>query len=212
MKRHGMFVVGRMLFSAIVLFAGCASSDLVEIWSDASFQPPPMKKMLVIAAARNPARRRLWEDAFSSALEKHDVAATPSYRLFPDALPDTSQVLQSVQSNGFDGVLVTRRRANEVKTQYLQGSETSDQNVRYDRRNDRFETYYVDVASAGYIDSTQIDIRTIDVWSTRSRGHMIWSATSNTSEPNDVDEVRPKIAKLVMAELTQDGIISPRRK
>jgi hypothetical protein len=40
---------------------------------------------------------------------------------------------------------------------------------------------------------------------------MIWSATSNTPEPNSILAVRPEIVKLVMIELTRMGIISPER-
>jgi len=167
--------------------------------------------MLVISADKNPVRRRLWEDAFSVDLAKHDVAATPSYRLFPDALPDTNQVIQIVRSDSFDGVLVTRRLPSETKTQYLQGSVTSEQNVRYDRRRDRFITYYREIEYAGYVDSTTIDVRTIDVWATKSEGQMIWSATSETPEPNTVQEARPDIIKLVMSELTRQGIIAAKR-
>ena len=211
MKLDKFFPIARALCCCFVLAAGCASSDLVDVWSDSSYHSPSLKKILVISVAKDPAQRRIWEDAFSLELAKHSVAATPSYRLFPDARPDTSQVIQSVQSIGFDGVLVTRRRPNEIRTQYLQGSVTSDQNVRYDRRNDRFETYYVDVEYPGYIDSTKIDVRTIDVWSTGKGGHMIWTATSNTSEPNTIEDVRPKIAKLVMDALADQAIIAPSR-
>jgi hypothetical protein len=211
MKRDTLISFGRALCCCFVLAAGCASSDLVDVWSDSSFHPPSLKKILVISAGKNPVRRRIWEDAFSLELENHRVAATPSYRLFPDALPDTSQVVQTVQSNGFDGVLVIRRLPTEIRTQYLQGSSTSEQHVRYDRYSDRFETYYQDIEYAGFTDSTKIDVRIIDVWSTGSGGHMIWSGTSNTSEPNSVDDVRPRIAKLVMDELASVTIIAPSR-
>jgi hypothetical protein len=211
MNSYKSFVIAGVLCGSFVFLAGCSSSVLVDIWSDTSFQPPSLKKMLVISADKNPVRRRLWEDAFSVDLAKHDVAATPSYRLFPDALPDTNQVIQIVRSDSFDGVLVTRRLPSETKTQYLQGSVTSEQNVRYDRRRDRFITYYREIEYAGYVDSTTIDVRTIDVWATKSEGQMIWSATSETPEPNTVQEARPDIIKLVMSELTRQGIIAAKR-
>ncbi len=210
-KTHRALVAGFVLCSSLVLLAGCVSSELVDIWSDPSFQSPAMKKMLVISAGKNQVRRRIWEDAFSLELAKHNVAATPSYRLFPDAIPDTEQVIQSVRLNGYDGVLVTRRLPSETETQYLQGSVVTEPNMRYDRRSDRFVTYYRDITYAGYTDSTKIDVRVIDVWATGNDGHMIWSATSRTPEPNAVEEVRPEIVKLVMSELTDQLIIAPQR-
>jgi hypothetical protein len=153
----------------------------------------------------------MWEDAFSVELAKHDVAVTPSYRLFPDAAPDTNQVMQIVLSNSFDGVLVNRRLPAETNTQYIQGYVTTEQSVRYNPRKQRFVTYYRNVEHAAYVDSEKVDIRAIDVWATRNEGQMIWSATSKTPEPNSVQEVRPEIVKLVMSELTQQGIIASER-
>jgi hypothetical protein len=31
----------------------------------------------------------------------------PAYRIFPEALPDTQQVIETVQRSGYDGVIVT---------------------------------------------------------------------------------------------------------
>lgn len=211
MKRYRTFVIGGVLYCSFVLLAGCASSELVDVWSDPSFQSPPLNKMLVISVGKNPVHRRIWEDAFSVELVRHNVAATPSYRSFPDAVPDTEQVMQIMRSNGFDGVLVTRWLPSETKTQYMQGYVTNEQDTRYDRRRDRFVTYYRDIEHGGYVDSQKVDIRAIDVWATKNEGQMIWSATCKTPEPNLAQEVRPEIVKLVMSELTQQGIIASER-
>jgi hypothetical protein len=211
MKKNRSFAIGGVLCCFLVLMAGCASSELVDIWSDSSFQPPSLNKMLVISVIKNSVQRRMWEDAFSAELAKHGVAVTPSYRLFPDAVPDTNQITQIVGSNNFDGVLVTRRLPSETNAQYTQGYVTTEQGMRYDRRRERFVTYYRDIDHAGYVDSQKVDIRTIDVWATRNEGQMIWSATSKTPEPNSVQEVRPEIIKLVMSELTKQRIIASER-
>jgi len=200
-----------LLWCSFAFLAGCSSSELVDKWSDSSFQSPPLSKIFVISAGKEPRNRRIWEDAFSAELTKHGVLVTPSYRLFPDAVPDTNQVLQSVKSNDFDGVLVIRRLPSETTTQYLQGYVASEAETRYDRRTDRFVTYYRDVEYAGYLDSQKVNIRSIDVWTTKNEGQMIWSATSKTPEPNSVQTVRPEIVKLVMSELTHQGIIADER-
>jgi hypothetical protein len=211
MKKYRSFVIGGVLCCLFALMAGCASSNLTDIWSDSSFQSPPLNKMLVISVSKNSTHRRIWEDAFSTELAKHNVAATPSYHLFPDVLPDTNQVIQIVRSNGFDGVLVTRRLPSEMKTQYVEGYMTRDREFRYNRRYNSFMTYYRDIGQLGNVDSQKVDIRTIDVWATKNEGQMIWSATSETPEPNSIQEVRPEIVKLVMSELTQHRMIASER-
>ena len=211
MKKYRSLVIGGIVCCIFGLMAGCTSSQLVDIWSDSSFQAPPLNKILVISIGKNPVQRRLWEDAFSIELAKHAVAATPSYRLFPDAAPDTDQVSQIVRSDSFDGVLVTRRLPSETKTQYLEAYITQEPEMRYDRRRDRFVTYYQDLDHAGRVDSQKVDIRSFDVWTTKNAGQMIWSATSTTPEPNLGQEVRPEIVMLVMSELEQQRMIAYER-
>ncbi|MGD1045127.1 MAG: hypothetical protein ABR936_07345 [Bacteroidota bacterium] len=208
MKKYKSFVIGGVLCCFFALLAGCASSELADIWSDSSFQSPPLNKMLVISVSKNSAHRRIWEDAFSAELVKHNVAATPSYSLFPDAVPDTNQVIQIVQKNGFDGVLIIRRLPSEANPQYVQEYLTQEKDMRYIWRRDRFVTYYRRVAHAAYVDSQKVDIRSIDVWATKNEGQLIWCATSETPEPNSIQEARPEIVKLVMSELTKQGMIA----
>lgn len=211
MKTFMLFAAGELFCCSFVLMAGCASSELVDVWSDSAFHAPALNRILVMSISRNAVQRRIWEDAFSTGLARHDVAATPSYREFPDAAPDTTQVEQIVRSNNYDGVLVIRRLPSETTTQYLQGYMTKEQDMRYDRRRDRFITYYRDIEHGGYVDSQKVDIRTIDVWATKDEGQMIWSATSKTPEPNSAQAIRPEIVNLVMSELTKQGVIGSER-
>jgi hypothetical protein len=204
-KEYSSLVIGGVLCCLFTLMAGCASSELVDIWNDSSFQSPPLNKMLVISVSKNLVYRHGWEDAFSAEFAKHNVAATPSYRLFPDAVPDTNQVIQIVRSNGFDGVLVIHRLPSEMKTQYRE------REFRYSRRYKSFMTYYLEIGQAGYADSQKVNIRTFDVWATGNEDQLIWSATSKTPEPNSIQQVRPEIVKLVLSELTKQRIIASER-
>ncbi len=207
MKKIGPFVIG-IVFCSVILLAGCASSELVDIWSDASSPLPSLKKVLVISVGKNPVKRRIWEDAFSVDLSKHNIEAIQSYRSFPDGVPDTAEVIDIVKTNNFDGVLITRWLPSELNTHYVQGEVTKDYSTRYDRGNDGFITYYRFIQHAGTIDSQKVNIRAIDVWTTKDGGRLIWSATSKTPEPNSMEEVRPEIVKLVTSELTDRGIIA----
>jgi hypothetical protein len=211
-EKSKSLIMGAVFCCFFTLMAGCSSSKLVDIWRDSSFQSSPLNKMLVLSISRNSVNRRLWEDAFSIEFAKHNVAATPSYHLFPDAVPDTNQVIQVVRSNNYDGVLVIRWLPYETKTKHVRGYNVmNEQNMRYDERMDRFITYYRDIAYAGYVDTQKVDIRAIDVWAAKNEGQMIWSATSKTPEPNSVQEVRLEIVKLVLSDLNQQSIIASER-
>lgn len=188
--------------------SGCVStSNLADVWHDPSFQAPTLGKMLVIAVRRDATKRRIWEDAFTNELTKHGVAATSSYNLFPDAIPDTDQVFTSVQTNSYDGVLIILRLPTETNKQYIHGYVTTEQNVRYSYYWQRYRTYYKEIEHPGYIDSQKVDIRTIDISTTGVGGRLIWSATSRTPDPVTVPDPQREIAGLVMAELVGLDII-----
>ena len=194
---------------------GCASSSLVNIWHDPSFKAPPLSKMLVIAVRKDATIRRIWEDAFAGELAKHGVAATSSYSLFPDAPPDTNQVIATVQTNGFDGILVVLRLPTETDKQYVQGYTTMQQDARYNPNYgpywQRYWSYYSVTEHPGYVDSQKVAIRAIDVTTTGQDGRMVWSATSRTPDPGSVTDVQRGIAGLVIAELAQRRIISSKK-
>jgi hypothetical protein len=212
MTKLKSFVNRGVTFFFLIALAGCASSDLVDVWRSSSYVSPPLNKILVVCVSKNTMPRQIWEDVFSVELRNYGVAATSSYRLFPDAVPDTSQVIQMVQSNGFDGILVYRRLPPEKDTQYRQGFGISEHNMVYNHFNGRFgASYFRDVGYAAYVDSQKVDIRAIDVWATKNGGQMIWSATSKTPEPNSIQTVRPEIVKMVLSDLIQHGIIVPEK-
>ncbi len=207
MKLYMKFITAAVLFCLMILIESCSSSTLVEVWSDPSYHESPLKKILVISIRRDPVQRRIWEDAFVGDLSKHGVEATPSYHLFPDALPDTNQVVETVQKNGFDGILATSLLLAETKTRYVQGYVTTEKLSRYNNFRKRYESYYHDVLHPGYVDSLIIKRSSIDVWALRNDDRMIWSATSNSPEMNTVQAIQSDIAELVITRLAQNGII-----
>ncbi len=186
---------------------GCASSSLVDLWRDPSFKAAPLSKMLVIAIRKDATKRRIWEDAFTGELLKQGVAATSSYSLFPDAPPDTNQVISTVQGNGFDGILVILRLPTQTNRQYIQGYTSTVQQEHYSYYWQRYLTTYRDIQHPGYVDSQTVDIRTIDVTTTGSNGRLIWSATSRTPDPGSVTDAQRGIAGLVISELAKRNII-----
>lgn len=191
--------------------AGCAPSSLVNIWHDPSFQAPPLDKMLVVAVRKDATKRRLWEDAFAGELAQHGVAAAPSYSLFPDAPPDTSQLVATVQEQGFDGVLVILRLPNETDTHYVQGYTSVETERFYSPYWQRYVAYEHEVEQPGYIDSQTIAIRGIEVTTTGNGGRLVWGATSRTPDPGSMTDIRSGIASLVIADLAKRGIIGPRK-
>jgi hypothetical protein len=219
----------------ISLMCCCTSSRLVDIWNDPVYQVLPLRKMMVIAVRKDATNRRIWEDAFSSELAKHDMAATSSYRIFPNAPPDTNQVIASVESDGFDGILIILNLPSDTTSYHVNGYKTiensnyfplnlnqkahyvyreypfTDQDVHYISYWQRYRTCYREIEHPGYIDTTTTDVRAIDVTTTGKNGRLIWSATCRTPDPRSVMDVQISIARLVLKELTMRNIAGSRK-
>jgi hypothetical protein len=211
MKPYACVCFTLLLGCAILLMPGCSTSVLVNQWSDPSFHGPVLNKILVVAIRNNPLKRRVWEDAFIGELAKHGVTATQSYRLFPDALPDSTQIAGAVAAHGFDGIIITRRLPKAVNTQYVEGYVSKEPETRYSQRKGEFFTYYHDVEHPGYVDTLKIANRSIDVWTAGSESWMIWTAVSQTPEPADAEAVHRDVVNLVTAELARKSIIGKAR-
>ena len=201
------FIIAPVLCCLMILIESCSTSVLVDEWNDPSFHESPLNKILVIAIRKNPVQRRIWEDAFVREFSKKHVQATSSYKLFPDALPDTDQVIETVQKNGFDGILITRILQKETETHYVESYISTESKTRYNPFRNMYSTYYRDVEHPGYVDSSIVYRHAIDVWVIRDKERIIWGATSNTSEQNSVEAVQNDIASLVISELLQNSII-----
>lgn len=144
MNSSGKWIVIAAFGYLISQVCTCTSSNLVDIWHDPYFQAPPLGKLFVIAVRKDATKRRIWEDAFTGELVKHGVAATPSYRLFPVAPPDTNQVIATVQANGFDGILAILILPTETNVQHVPGYTTSERKNGYIHRGRDDESIHRD--------------------------------------------------------------------
>jgi hypothetical protein len=98
------------LLALVIALGGCASSaQLADHWSDPDWRSAPLRNVYVIAVRKDATRRRIWEDGFVTQLRQRGVHATASYVQFPDAVPDTQQVIAAVRAGSYDGVVVSLR-------------------------------------------------------------------------------------------------------
>jgi hypothetical protein len=189
---------------------GCAPSRLTNMWTDPTFKNTPMRNILVVAAKNNPVNRRIWEDEIVAELSAYGVAATPSYRAYPDSIPNPEQVGAAVQEKKFDGVLFIRRLPTQVSTNYIPGYTTSEPVTRYNERTKSYSTYYREVQQPGYTDTTKTIRQEIDVFSTKGGSTLVWAGTGEMINPSSREAVRNEITGLFVPELSRQGIIPPK--
>jgi len=102
-----------------VLFSACTStSSVVKRWNDPDYQGPALKKILVIGIIKDDAKRRSFEQNFSSQITTSNRSAIASYTVLPnlEKTNKKAQVLAAVSKTGADGVLVvTLLRVSKVE-------------------------------------------------------------------------------------------------
>lgn len=191
----------------IVLAAGCATTGLVNVWSQPDFSTP-MKKMLVISVSSKEGNRRIVEDAFAASLSKYGVAASISYAAFPEALPDTQQVRDYVLANGFEGVLVSARLPTRRVTTKTPGYTTLETRTVYSGWSGRYHDYLVEVQHQGSTEVQRVVPHRVDVWySDRKGGQMVWTGETSSVDPSSVNDVSKEMAGVIVPELAKAGLI-----
>ena len=197
---------------AAVLLAGCStsSSGLVNLWKDPQYSSGPMKSVLVVAIRNDAVTRRLWEDGLVAELRHRGAAAEPSYNLFPNAPPDTSQIAEAMVAHGFDGVLETHRLATVTGERYVPGYATTQPITYYNRWSQMYETYYREVYQPGHTETERIVRYQVNLFSAGAGGRLVWSGTTETVDPSSTQDTNRAISKLIVPEMTRTGLIAGR--
>ncbi len=196
------------IMALLLAGTGCAPTALVNVWRDPSIARPELNKMLVISLRKDATRRRMWEDAFASELAKYGVAATQSYRLCPNAAPDTSQMRECLTKGSFNGVLTIAPLAPVTEQQYVPGYWSTGPDYGFSPFWDRYYRWWWWYQQPGYIETYTLTRNEVDVYLTHNGGEtMVWSGTSDQTDPATMEEVRSSVVAQVVHKLAKQGII-----
>jgi hypothetical protein len=199
-------------FLALVVTAGCAAQpEMTDLWKDPSFTSGPMHNVLVVALRKDPARRRMWEDGFAQELVARGLAATASYQQFPEAPPDTQEVIEAVGRSGYDAVLVSIRQPSQTTSTYVPGA-TRREFVTTQNYYGIFHTYWRDVQDPGHTEIDEITRVQTDVWTTGAGGRLIWSGTLRTLESVSHRTIETAVSKDIAPVMEEQGLIPKKRK
>jgi hypothetical protein len=188
---------------------GCGTTQLVNVWQDPSYRQAPLQKVMVIAMRKDQVRRRMWEDALVATLNKgqDNLLAAPSYQLFPNSLPDTTQLEQDLQDQGFDGVLLISRVRRRLVTSDVPGYTTTEAKTVYKKRWNTYVTRFDSVYHEGYTDTSRVIRVRTDLLLARDGGRMVWSGTSSAVDPSSPDAFRKEVASGVVKQLRKGQLI-----
>ncbi len=113
-----------VLLMAAALFAACATTKVVSVWKDASYQGK-LRKVFVYAILKNQTNRRIAEDEFVNRFKAGGVDAVPSYTVFPgNELVKKEALDEKLKTQGFDTLLLTRLTGSKEEQVQVPGTVT----------------------------------------------------------------------------------------
>ena len=210
MRLQRSSVVAAALFcSALTSCATGPSTSLVAAWQLPGYIPTGFHKVLVICVTRDGGRRRTFEDAFSYQLMGRGVTAISSYTLIPeDGQVPNEKLEAAIRASGADAVLATRFLGTNTNVSYTSGYVYASAAPVY---YGGFYGYYGSAWSYDYVPpmattTTVVTLET-DVFDA-AKLEMVWSGTTQTTNPTTISQEMQGFAKIVINEMAQRGILA----
>jgi hypothetical protein len=173
----------------------------------AGYEGMAFESLFVIGVGEDNEARKLFEDAFSDALATSGARAQPSWGLLPQSTLLTEQELEAaVGTDDFDGVLITRLVSVDEEHEYVEGRTYSERHPRYRYYKGYYKGSYKVVHEPGYYETKTTYRLETNLYAV-SDGSLVWSADSNTVDPDSVDEGIDSMTLAIVAKLEEEGLI-----
>lgn len=195
-----------LLLPALTLGA-CASTKLVSVWKDAAYAGGPIQKILVIGISDNERTRRQFEDSFVAEFERRGIAAVSGFKLLPrEGELSAQEVRRAIEGSDIDTILVTRYAGEDEETVYRPGTTYIEPGGYYRSFNRYYHRSYVAVHEPGYYVKHKLVYLETNLYSA-SDGNLIWSARSETTNPDSATDLIDSMKSAVMKSLEEYGLL-----
>ena len=195
----------RILAPATVLtLAACASTELVNQWSNPAYTSPSFKKVMVIGVIKQAGIRRTFEDEFVAQLKTAGVNATPSYLYIPQDGPVGEAVLkQALKETGADAMIITRLVRVQQKTEIAPGYYPPDPAMAV---HPLYTTAWNDYYEPPIVYRSEIYTCETSLYDTL-KNRVVWSGTAQTTTPGNINQEIKGYAGVMISALKDKNLI-----
>lgn len=196
---------------AMLVLGGCASTQLASTWKDPNDKGSPMKKIAVFAATSDDAIRRLAETRAVQSLPS-GTTGVPSFTLFDKVEKDVGKVKARLTLEGFDGALIARLVSYDKSETYIPPQIQPAQPYPFGPYLPQYHSFYYYYPYAylyvtpGYVAQTKRYIVETLLYRLPD-GKPIWSAVSETVNPESKIVLVNEIARVVTDELRKQKLL-----
>jgi hypothetical protein len=199
------------LFALATVLAACATTHVASTWRDPQDKAEPVTKLIVFAAAKDDAIRRLAENRAVQSLPRGTVGV-PSYTLFAKLDIDEAKIRERLNKEGFDGALISRPVSVDRSKEYIPPQTHIVQpywGYSYAPYYRSFYSYYPQAyayITPGYVsESTRYVVETLLY--RLPEGKPVWSAVSETFNPKSSIAMVSEVVRLVGEELRRNRLV-----
>jgi predicted small secreted protein len=209
-----------VVLSALLLLTACATTRLTGVWHDKNYQGGPIKSIMVVGVARTELRRNIFESALVNAFEAQGVRAVPSRKIMGEEAISNDTVMAAAKKADVQAVLITRVMGTKKQKYYYPPVTYAMPgpyyygNTFYPYQYNNFHypynyTYpypYPYIQNPGYVQTYKsVDLET-NIYGSENH-QLIWSAASQSFDPENVNDVVNDLAKLFIKELKHNKLI-----
>jgi len=200
MKKYSLLVV-----SLIVLLIACGpSTKLTKTWTDPSVTPQtfkPFNKVLVMARIQDETGNRIAEDKIAASFKRGNAVPSYMYLHEKDSVP--AEVDARLKRDGFDGMVTMRLKDIDKSVTVSGGGGYGGYGYGY------YGGYY----GGGFYNPPTVSYNKDYLVETciysLTDGKLLWSGTTSTFNPADLNEMIDGIISSVKNQLVKQGLMSP---
>ena len=195
----------RTLAAATALtLAACASTELVNQWSNPAYTSPSFKKVMVIGVTKQAGIRRSFEDEFVAQLKAAGVNAIPSYLYIPQDGPVGEAILkQALKETGADALMITRLVRVQKKTEIAPGYYPPDPAMAV---HPLYTTAWNDYYEPPIVYHSEIYTCETTLYDT-VKNQVVWKGTAQTEATGKISQEIRNYADTIVGELKNKMLI-----
>jgi hypothetical protein len=193
--------------------AGCQSTTIQSAWFDSGYTGGPMKKIDVVGIGTDVTNRRVLEDIFAQKLGAVGVEGVPGYTVLPDdARVAEAPFSNAIERSGAQGLILVRLLGVDTKTQVSTTVVPAGAGwgpgwgPGYGPYGGFYGPAWMPVTQVSQYDVASVEVSLYDVKTRR----LVWSATTQTMNPQSVAQEAPGFADLIIKQLVARGLIAPK--
>jgi len=199
-------LLGVFAIIALFILTSCATTELTKVYTDSAYSGGPIESVMVVGVSKKAKNRKMFEQFFTNQFKSNGIKAVSSAAVIPgDNDPNKDKIKGAAIEQGMGSVLVTHLVGVEKDETHHADSFTATPDSHL-----VFGTYYTGTYRyeyrPGYTEqNTKVKLES-NLYETKTE-KLIWSATSESINPESVNKVIEELCKEVMKSLRQNNLI-----